>query len=296
MVHLSCLPTARKRSIYDQVGEEGLKGHGGSGYTFQGDPMNIFAQFFGREGMFSGASGGQSGGFSFAGQPGSSFSFMRGGAPGMFFGQGGGSEPMDFTSSGGMFTDGGGIPSSRQRKQDPPVEHALVVSLEDLFHGCTKKMKISRKILNSDGTSSPQENLVTINVKPGWKAGTKITFAKEGDQHVGRLPADIVFTVEEKPHKQFTRDGNNLVYTAHLSLREALCGGTHLQIPTIEGGHIPMYLSNVTTPDTVKTIPGQGMPISKRPGHRGDLMVKFHIEFPTQLSADSKESISRALP
>lgn len=30
-------------------------------------------------------------------------------------------------------------------KQDPPVVRDLYLSLEDLFHGCTKKIKISRR-------------------------------------------------------------------------------------------------------------------------------------------------------
>jgi len=31
-------------------------------------------------------------------------------------------------------------------KQDPPVVRDLCLSLEDLFYGCTKKMKISRRV------------------------------------------------------------------------------------------------------------------------------------------------------
>ncbi|VDN28996.1 unnamed protein product [Cylicostephanus goldi] len=58
-------------------------------------------------------------------------------------------------------------------------------------------MKITRKVLNADGHSTRVEDKVlTINIKPGWKSGTKITFPKEGDQHPGRVPADIVFVIK----------------------------------------------------------------------------------------------------
>ena len=54
-----------------------------------------------------------------------------------------------------------------------------------------------RKVLNADGVSTRVEDKVlSINVKPGWKSGTKITFPKEGDQHPGRTPADIVFVIK----------------------------------------------------------------------------------------------------
>lgn len=46
-----------------------------------------------------------------------------------------------------------------------------------------------------------QEKILEINVKPGWKSGTKITFEKEGDEMDPSVePADLVFILEEKPH------------------------------------------------------------------------------------------------
>ena len=34
-----------------------------------------------------------------------------------------------------------------------------------------------------------------------------------GDENPGRIAADIVFVLQEKPHPVFRRDGNDLVYT-----------------------------------------------------------------------------------
>ena len=41
-------------------------------------------------------------------------------------------------------------------------------------------------------------------------------------------PADIIFVLEEKPHPRFKREGNDLHFTANISLKEALIN------PTIE--------------------------------------------------------------
>lgn len=45
----------------------------------------------------------------------------------------------------------GGLAGRGRKKQDPPIERDLYLSLEEVFHGCTKKMKISRRVcvLNS---------------------------------------------------------------------------------------------------------------------------------------------------
>lgn len=59
-------------------------------------------------------------------------------------------------------------------------------------------------MLNADGQSTRVEDKVlTLNIRAGWKSGTKITFPKEGDQHAGRVPADIVFVIKDKPHPKF---------------------------------------------------------------------------------------------
>jgi DnaJ family protein B protein 5 len=39
-------------------------------------------------------------------------------------------------------------------------------------------MKISRKVVGPDGNPKKEDKYVSINVKPGWKNGTKVTFQK----------------------------------------------------------------------------------------------------------------------
>lgn len=40
----------------------------------------------------------------------------------------------------------GGLRGRGALKRDPPIVRDLHLSLEDLFHGCTKKIKISRRV------------------------------------------------------------------------------------------------------------------------------------------------------
>lgn len=189
----------------------GLKGHsGGCGangpsYTFHGDPHAMFAEFFGGRSPFD-----------------------------QFFAHGADDDDMDVDDPFAAFGMGGmgGFPRSfktrvgstraaREKKKDPPVIHELKVSLEEVFSGCTKKMKISRKRLNPDGcTVRTEDKILTVNIKPGWKEGTKITFPKEGDETPTNIPADIVFVVKDKAHPVFRRDGSNIIYPVRISLRD----------------------------------------------------------------------------
>ena len=49
-----------------------------------------------------------------------------------------------------------------------------------------------------------------------------MTFENEGDEVPGAAPSDVSFVVVEKPHERFMRDGDDLVHTARISLKQAL--------------------------------------------------------------------------
>ena len=52
---------------------------------------------------------------------------------------------------------------------------------------------------------------MTIDVRPGWRAGTKVTFPREGNEHrCGAKPGDVVALIKEAPHPRFSREGSDL--------------------------------------------------------------------------------------
>lgn len=199
------------------------------------------------------------------------------------------------------FEDIPSMVSRRKKNQDPPIEKNINVSLEELVNGTQKKLKIMRKVLNSDGqTTRNEEKILTIDVKKGWKAGTKITFKKEGDQSPNRIPADIIFIIQDKEHPHFKRDAdNNILYTAKISLKSALTGyfyGSSVPVPTLDNRTINIPLKDVIKPGTRKRIKSEGLPLPKRPGQRADLMVTFEVIFPSSFTKDNVEALQRALP
>ena len=92
-----------------------------------------------------------------------------------------------------------------------------------------------------------RDKILTINVKPGWKEGTKITFPKDGDQGPNIIPADVVFVVKYQPHPIFTREGDNLVHVAKISLCDALVGCI-IELPTLDGRRINIPVNDTVCP------------------------------------------------
>ncbi|EMS65162.1 DnaJ homolog subfamily B member 13 [Triticum urartu] len=226
-------------------------------------------------------------------------------------------------------------------------QRKLPGSLEELYKGTTKKMKISREIADASGKTIPVEEILTIDVKPGWKKGTKITFPEKGNEQPHTIAADLVFIIDEKPHAVYTRDGNDLVATQKIPLAEALTGytvhlttldGRSLTVPissvihpgyeevegqpardgndlvatqkiplaealtgytvhltTLDGRSLTVPISSVIHPGYEEVVRGEGMPLPKDPSRKGNLRVKFDIKFPARLTADQKSGVKRLL-
>ncbi|XP_074296097.1 uncharacterized protein LOC141623847 [Silene latifolia] len=174
------------------------------------------------------------------------------------------------------------------------IENKLGCTLEELYKGSKRKMVISRIVPDDSGKPSTVEEVLAIDIKPGWKRGTKITFPEKGNQEPGLLPGDLIFVIDEKPHATFKRDGNDLIVNKKISLVEALTGKT-LNLTTLDGRNLTIEVSDVVKPDHEVVISGEGMPISKDPKTKGNLRIKFDVKFPSRLSADQKADIKRAL-
>ncbi|KAK1357780.1 dnaJ-like protein subfamily B member 1 [Heracleum sosnowskyi] len=284
------LSDPQKRQIYDLYGEEALKsglvpppppssragnsGNYSNNYyhqkhpnpNFRFNPRNaedIYAEMF---------SGSESGG----GASGSGVGTSRGYKDGFFRGNN-----AEFGgSSGGL-------------KKANAVENLLPCSLEDLYKGAKKKMKISRTIVDASRTRNVEE-ILTIDIKPGWKKGTKVTFPEKGNQELGVIAADLIFVIDEKPHAIYTRDGNDLIMNQEISLLESLTGKI-LEITTLDGRIVPVSLTDIIKPGHELVVRNEGMPISKDPRKKGNLKIKFDVKYPSRLTAEQKSELKRVL-
>nr|GFA00815.1 hypothetical protein [Tanacetum cinerariifolium] len=130
------------------------------------------------------------------------------------------------------------VGSTGVRRKAETVENKLSCSLEELYNGNKRKMQISRIVLDDSGKPGTLEEILPIQIKPGWKKGTKITFPEKGNQEPGAAPGDLIFVIDEKPHDTFKRDDGRL-----------------LIIP----------LTDIIKPGHEEVIQNEGMPISKEP-------------------------------
>ncbi|VVA94111.1 unnamed protein product [Arabis nemorensis] len=275
------LSDPHRRQIYDQYGEDGLKssdlsttagetaaqqrsysfGNNAGFRYYPRDAEDIFAEFFGASGeVFGGRRNFENGGSRFR------------------------------SADSGNQTNRK-TPANRKA---PAIESKLACTLEELYKGGRRKMRISRVVPDGLGKPKPVEEILKIDITPGWKKGTKITFPEKGNQEPGVTPADLIFVIDEKPHSVYKRDGNDLIVDKKVSLLDALTGIT-ISLTTLDGRNLTIPVLDIVKPGQEIVIPNEGMPISKEVSKRGDLKINFEISFPSRLTSEQKTDLKRVL-
>lgn len=303
------LSDKNKRAVYDRYGEEGLKGGAPPPSSGPGGGA-------GPGGMPSGA------GFEFGGAgPGGAYEFHDEDAFKMFdaFFGGGGLGGMGRARSGGGMAAGmpGGFGmfqglddmsgAKRGRHDGPPTEEVKYpVSLQDLFTGGKKKLKITRRVhANPNDAASATDSVmmqevqevIELDIKPGWKAGTRLTFAGKGSEIPGKpgTTASLVIVIGEKPHQHFTREGDDLVTRCSITVQQALCG-FKMTLDGVDGEAVVVSTSDgkVISPGQSIRVAGRGMP-NQKTGKRGDAVVIFKdITFPLRVSEKQRQALKAA--
>ncbi|RHZ52610.1 putative DnaJ domain protein Psi, partial [Aspergillus thermomutatus] len=174
------------------------------------------------------------------------------------------------------------------------VEKELPLTLEEIFKGTTKKVTVKSKTFDASGKRTVQDVTLEANIKPGLRTGSKIKYRGVGDQEEGGRQ-DVHLIVTEKPHPNFKRQGDNLITTVDLSLKDALTGWERI-VRTIDGKSIRVSKPGPTQPGHEEKFPGLGMTISKKPSERGDLIVRVNVKFPATLTASQKDILKDVLP
>lgn len=257
------LSDVRKRSCYDQLGEFGLKNggvDGRGGYKYLNNADEIFQTFFKSNEIISKLMHTEE-------------------IEGSLFG----------TAMRGMSQP------SKPRPQD--LELTVACTLSELYNGCIKTIEYDRQVLNDDNFTLKTTKLSkSLQIRRGMRSGQQIKFEYEGHMSAHYPPSALVFTVFEQRHPSFSRKGDDLVYVHRNRLVDCLLAYP-IEIGTLDGRKITVSFESIVSPETVKVVKGEGMPVDsdRPPVVFGDLVVKFKVTFPKHLSYEKKEKALRIL-
>jgi curved DNA-binding protein len=290
-----------KRSKYDKFGRDweayarAGAAAGGAGGQDPFGPGSPFAGFSGRR--TASGPGGVRYEFRTTGDPGAFSDFFH-----MMFGDesAAAGEPERFSSNSGESIDdllsrlgmagaaggaGGGragafgttrpaAAAGNIRARNEQIEVTAELTLEESFHGTTRIVDIGGRRLE-------------VTIPRGAGTGNRIRLTGKGPD--GR---DLVVVTKQKPHRTFTRKGDDLERELPLTLREALLGG-EIPVGTLKG-RVLLKVPEGTQNGRTFRLKGQGMPKFKGESV-GDLYVRVRVVLPTNLDDDAKAAAQQLL-
>ena len=192
--------------------------------------------------------------------------------------------------------------------EDDPLPNILIslpCTLEELYNGCIKTVTYSKNTLNYDTrTTSLKETNLKVEILPGYGKDTKLTFKLKGNEAPGKKTSDVIVEIKEIEHPTFKRvNKNDLLYMHKISLKDAL-NSTPVIFHHLDGRMLNIAMDEIISPDTCKVVKGEGMPIIDQENviesvaidtQRGDLFIKFDIQFPDYINDKKKQRIIELL-
>ncbi|WP_428073787.1 DnaJ C-terminal domain-containing protein [Candidatus Avelusimicrobium luingense] len=255
------LSDKQKRTIYDQVGEEGYQNYARGGGTSRprggANPYQNYQQYTYNGGQgFGGFQNGSShfsGGFS-----GGDFSdFFQS----IFGGMGG---------FGGFGNNFGRSTASGQSAGD--VEAELALNLEDAHRGGNMQMTL------------PSGRTVTVKLPAGVSEGKKIKLKGMGNP-TRNGQGDLYLIVKIRPHAMYRLEGEDLYIPVTVMPWTAALGGT-IFVPTLDG---PIKVKVPAGTHSGKKLKLSGKGLSAK----GSLYVTLTIDIPRTMTREQKDLFTR---
>ena len=148
----------------------------------------------------------------------------------------------------------------RRASKPPDVVVRLRVPLLDRFNNRPKKVVLPAADIGSD---TDRTLVCPLHHE-------KIRHRGSGDE------ADVVVTIETKPHPLFHRRGDHDLVTRHGVNLYELCVGGSLTLELLSGQELSVEFGPLTGGDTTVRIPGQGLPSGPGDAKHGDLLVELY--------------------
>ena len=136
---------------------------------------------------------------------------------------------------------------------------------------------------------SGRDEFATVKIPAGVQHGVTFKFPGMGDDAIKNMPrGDLMVIMSVLDSDGYTRKGNDLYTDKTIDCFQAI-RGHDFNLKTLEDKIIKVKVPAGTQPNTVLQVKGQGMPVHKTIGIRGNLYVKIHVLIPQLSAADLKK-------
>jgi DnaJ-class molecular chaperone len=162
-----------------------------------------------------------------------------------------------------IFGAGAGGLNIRMRGAD--VHYRLELDFLDAINGGKRQITL------------PDRSVLDVNIPPGTRDGQVLRLRGKGRPGVrGGAAGDALIEIEVRPHRVFTRKGDDIHVDLPVSLAEAVLGGK-VKVPT-PSGPVTMAVPKWSNTGTALRLKGKGVP--RADGSAGDEFVTVKVMLP----------------
>lgn len=135
------------------------------------------------------------------------------------------------------------------------------------------------------------EETIEIEIPAGVEAGMQLSMRGKGNAGPNGGPnGDLLISIDEKPHPELQRDGQNLIYELFLNFADAALG-TSAEVPTLEGP-VKIKIPAGTQGGKIFRLKGKGLPSVQSYG-KGDQLIHVTIWTPKKLTDEEKAMLEK---
>ncbi|MGB0911273.1 MAG: molecular chaperone DnaJ [Nitrospirales bacterium] len=132
-----------------------------------------------------------------------------------------------------------------------------------------------------------RERNLSVTIPAGMEPGMRLRLSHEGEHGAnGGPPGDLYVAIIVKPHKFFTRKGNDILFDLPVHFVTATLGGK-VEVPTLKGSTI-VKIPEGTQPDKILRLKGLGIP-SVKTRQPGDQLIRIKVQIPTKVTPRERE-------
>lgn len=136
------------------------------------------------------------------------------------------------------------------------------------------------------------EETISVEIPAGVHEGIQLSMNGKGNSGERNGPAgDLIVQIEEIPHEELQREGNDVLYNLYISFPEAVMG-TNVEVPTIDG-KARIKIEPGTQSGKVLKLKGKGLPDINSRYHVGDQLVYVNVWTPKQLNSEEKALLEK---
>jgi DnaJ-class molecular chaperone len=164
------------------------------------------------------------------------------------------------------------------RMRGSDVQYRLELDFLDAINGGKRQITL------------PDGSVLDVNIPAGTRDGQILRLRGKGRPGLGGGPAgDALVEIEVRPHRIFTRKGDNIHVDLPISLSEAVLGGK-IKVPT-PSGSVTMTVPKWSNTGTVLRLKGKGVP--RVDGSKGDEFVTLKVMLPEKPDPELERFVAK---